>query len=131
MISSLEPVLSPHGVLRLRHASGTDALPFDDVSAPPKADTAKDKSQPHNSAAKLEQAFERGPGHGLLHLGANEIGTDLPAVLSYWRGFGTRYVAALCALPGLDEARAKAVVPVPPENDLDAMVMAVPPMLGA
>ena len=131
MISSLEPVLSRHGVLRLQHASETHALPFEDNSAPPKADASKDKSQPQNSATRLEQTFSRGAGHGLLYLGANEVGSGLPAVLSYWREFGSRYVAALCAIPGLDEKKTKSAVPVPPENDLNAMVMAVPPMLGA
>src|SRR5712672_366142 len=130
---SLEPVLSPHGVLRLQRAAQTDvdSLPLDDVSGTSKTDTSKAKSQPQNPSARLEQAFARGAGHGLLHLGANEVGSELPAVLSFWREFGSRYVAALCALPGLDEKKAKSAVPVPPENDLNAMVMAVPPMLGA
>src|SRR5712671_3271628 len=130
---SLEPVLSPHGVLRLQPAAQTDvdSLPLDDVSGTSKIDTSKAKPQPQNPSARLEQAFARGAGHGLLHLGANEVGSELPAVLSFWREFGSRYVAALCALPGLDEKKAKSAVPVPPENDLNAMVMAVPPMLGA
>ena len=58
-------------------------------------------------AGRLEQAFVRGSGHGLLYLGADEVGTALPPVLSYWREFGARYVTALCALPGLGEARRK------------------------
>ena len=57
-------------------------------------------------AGQLEQAFARGPGHGLLPLGADEVGTALPPVLSYWRDFGARYVTALCALPGLGEGAA-------------------------
>ena len=50
--------------------------------------------------ARLEKAFARGDGHGLLSLGADEPGTALPPVLSYWRDLGARYVTALCALPG-------------------------------
>jgi hypothetical protein len=45
----------------------------------------------------LAAAFERGSGHGLLLLGADEVGAALPPVLSYWREFGARYVTALCA----------------------------------
>jgi non-specific serine/threonine protein kinase len=53
--------------------------------------------------SRLEQAFVRGCGHGLLCLGADEVGTALPPVLSYWRELGARYVTALCALPGIGE----------------------------
>jgi len=38
----------------------------------------------------LRDAFERGPGHGLLWLGTGEAGTALPPVYSYWREFGAR-----------------------------------------
>jgi DNA-binding transcriptional LysR family regulator len=62
----LVPVLTPHGSLILRQAEETLAA----LSNP-----------------RLEQAFSRGPGHGLLYLGADEVGTALPPVLSYWREF--------------------------------------------
>ena len=57
-------------------------------------------------------------GHGLLSLGADEPGTGLPALFSYWREFGTRYITALCALPGIGEGTAKAPVPLPAAEDL-------------
>jgi hypothetical protein len=69
----LAPVLTPHGVLTLRRSG-------DSVSLEPER------------ASRLEKAFAKGPGHGLLCLGADEVGTVLPAVLSYWREFGSRYV---------------------------------------
>ena len=72
------PVLTPHGSLVLRP----------DADAPVLAG---------ERAARLEQAFARGAGHGLLALGADEVGTALPAVFSYWRDLGARYVSALCA----------------------------------
>ena len=86
---TLAPVLSPHGVLSLKPSHETMAA-LDSLRA-----------------GRLEQAFARGAGHGLLHLGANEVGTALPPVLSWWRELGTRYVTALCALPGLGDARRK------------------------
>ena len=73
----------------------------------------------------------KGPGHGLLCLGADEVGTVLPPVLSYWREFAGRYVTALCALPGLGEGGAKPPVPLPASRELEQMAFAVPPMAGA
>ncbi|MFO1161883.1 MAG: DEAD/DEAH box helicase [Reyranellaceae bacterium] len=110
---TMVPVLSPHGVLSLKPS-----------------DAAVLALEPTRAAA-LEKAFARGPGHGLLHLGAGEVGTALPSDLSYWRELAARYVAALCALPSLDEARRKTAVPAPAESDLDRIAAAAPPMTGA
>ena len=110
---TLAPILSPHGVLSLKPSQETMA--------------ALDSER----AGRLEQAFARGAGHGLLHLGANEVGAALPPVLSWWRELGTRYVTALCALPGLGDARRKPSVPSPPDDELDRLATGVPPMTGA
>jgi superfamily II DNA or RNA helicase len=108
----LAPVLTPHGLLTLRQADDAPALEPD-------------------RGARLEQAFIRGSGYGLLCLGADEVGTALPPVLSYWREFGARYVAALCALPGIGESGSKPRVPIPDNDELDQIAAAVPPMIGA
>jgi superfamily II DNA or RNA helicase len=108
----LTPVLSPHGSLSLRPAE-------DDIAPAPE------------HLSRIERAFSRGPGHGLLCLGADEVGAALPPVLSYWRDLGARYVTALCALPNIGDSHAKPPVPTPPDGDLDMMVAAVPPMIGA
>jgi non-specific serine/threonine protein kinase len=79
---------------------------------------------------RLRRAFERGSGHGLLQLGAGEAGTALPPVFSYWREFGSRYVAALCARPDTDAPKPKARVPAPGHAELDRLVWAAPPMMG-
>jgi superfamily II DNA or RNA helicase len=81
-------------------------------------------------AGRLQGAFERGSGHGLLWLGAAEAGTALPPVFSYWREFGVRYVTALCMLPEMEAGREKAPVPQPPDGELDWMVLGAPPMAG-
>ena len=109
---TLVPVLTPHGALVLRHDEDAVAL----EPAP---------------AARLAKAFARGDGHGLLSLGADEPGTGLPALFSYWREFGTRYITALCALPGIGEGTAKAPVPLPAAEDLTRLAGAAPPMTGA
>jgi superfamily II DNA or RNA helicase len=111
-MAALVPILSPHGVLNFKPSDETMVL-----------DPAR--------GARIEEAFARGAGHGLLHLGADEIGDSLPPLLAYWRELGTRYVTALCALPGLDEASIKPAVPAPAEAELNKLAAAVPPMIGA
>ena len=108
----LAPVLTPHGSLVLRHTDEMLGLESEQNS-------------------RLREAFLRGPGHGLLCLGACEVETALPPVLSFWREFGARYVTALCALPDIGERVSKPPVPVPVDGDLDKMAAAVPPMTGA
>ncbi|MEO8597831.1 MAG: DEAD/DEAH box helicase [Candidatus Solibacter sp.] len=77
-------------------------------------------------AERLERAFERGAGHGLLLLGAGEAGTPLPPVLSYWREFGVRYVTALCTQ---QDGGTHATPPA--DSELDQLALAAPPMRGA
>src|SRR5882672_773377 len=108
----LAPVLTPHGLLTVRPSEEAPELEPD-------------------LGLRLEQAFARGSGHGLLWLGANEVGTALPGELSYWRELGTRYVTALCALPGIGAGGSKPPVPVPADGELDRIAAAVPPMTGA
>ena len=108
----LAPVLTPHGLLILRQTDEALALEPD-------------------RALRLEKAFGRGAGHGLLCLGIDEVGTTLPPVLSYWREFAARYVTALCALPGIGEGGGKAPVHIPTDGELDMTAAAVPPMAGA
>ena len=109
---TLAPVLTPRGLLILRQTEETLA-----------------SESERNS--RLQKAFLRGPGHGLLCLGANEVGTALPPVLSYWRAFGSRYVTTLCALSDIGERVTKPPIPVPANGELDNIAATVPPMMGA
>ena len=88
-MQALAPVLSPHGVLTLKPSDETSTLDPD-------------------RGVRIAEAFVRGSGHGLLCLGVDEVGTTLPPSLAYWRELGTRYVTALCALPGLGRSRDEA-----------------------
>ncbi len=101
----LVPLLTPHGHLRL----------VPDSDAPP---------LPATLAQRLSDAFARGSGHGLLHLGAAEVGSILPPVWAWWREFAARYVTALCATP---ESNA---VATPNDQALDALIADAPPMTG-
>ena len=106
--NSPAPFLTPHGHLLFAPAA----------DAPVLAEALQ---------ARLMQAFERGTGHALLQLGANEVGTALPPALGYWRDFAARYVTALCAEP---ELTAVHIAP-PPRQALDALAGEAPPMAGA
>ena len=136
----LEPVLTPRGHLLLGETAGVPGLDED-------------------VAARLVEAFARGPGDGLLQLGAGEVSTPLPPAFAYWRDFATQFVTAICSHPeapatGVRDEQAFAAgqvtirtrsaerraappgtlpprLPLPPDTVLDAIVAAAPPMTGA
>ncbi|HMJ60490.1 MAG TPA: DEAD/DEAH box helicase [Bryobacteraceae bacterium] len=104
--------LTPHGRLVLTHDAGAAGLDS-------------------RLQDRLQQAFERGSGHGLLLLGADEAGTALPPVHSYWREFGARYVTAICAQQDGDAAGEGARIAAPSVDELERLALAAPPMIGA
>jgi hypothetical protein len=108
----LAPCLTPHG--RLVLSASPDAPALDP-----------------ESAARLEPAFARGSGHGLLHLAGAEIGRALPPVFSYWREFAARYLTGICTRPDGAEGDARAGVPAPAEGELHQIAWAAPAMTGA
>lgn len=108
----LAPILTPHGRLTLGQVNDAPTL---DPSL----------------AQRLQDAFARGSGHALLQLGASEVGTALPPVFSYWREFGSRYVTALCTRFDAEARHPKVHVPVPPNEELEPLASAAPPMVGA
>ena len=79
---------------------------------------------------RILDAFNAGRGHGVLHLGAGEPGTDLHPTLSYWRDIGRSFVARVCgALDPTDPT--SLVIPTPDPDEIAAFCEAVPPMRGA
>ena len=104
----LQPLLTPQGHLRLIADSESAALPAE-------------------LQQRLARSFADGAGHGLLQLGAAEVGTVLPPVFAWWRDFAARYVAALCATPEGEDFDIHA----PDEASLEALIADVPPMSGA
>ena len=104
----LAPLLTPQGHLLLAPDPDESALP----------------AELH---ARLSDAFARGAGHGLLHLGAAEVASALPPALAWWRDFAARYVTLLCSTP----QDADIAVAVPDEQVLRALVADAPPMRGA
>ncbi len=83
----------------------------------------------------MEEAFDRGGGQGLLHLGATKISHSLPPTPAWWRAFAARYITALC-LHATDVSEPGSLtsipeIPAPDENDLDALVLSAPIMTGS
>jgi non-specific serine/threonine protein kinase len=92
---------------------------------------APDASEIEPAVAKrIEQAFARGSGAGMLHLGAAEIATSLPPSVAWFREIGRRFVTALCALPDVEELKARATIPAP-EAELLELLASAPPFLGS
>jgi non-specific serine/threonine protein kinase len=78
-------------------------------------------------AERLAVAFARGAGHALLHLGAVEVASALPAPWAFWRDFAVRFVTALAATPEAGEIDVNA----PDELAMHTLCMDAPPMTGA
>ena len=80
-------------------------------------------------ARRMQSAFARGAGHGLLWLGAAEVATALPPALSYFRELGRRHVTAICARPDVEERSSE--IPAPDPAELEQLARAAPAMPGA
>lgn len=107
-------MLTPHGHLVLARAGEARTLPG-------------------NLRDRLETAFERGVGHGLLELGIREVGTALPSDLAYWRDFAGRYVTTLCtSAEAASDASpaAPGAMATPPSEMLAELASTAPPMPG-
>jgi len=101
--------LTPHGHLVLEESA--DAAELDE-----------------RTVSRLAGEFARGSGHGLLRLGAAELGQALPPLFLWWRGFASRYVGALCL-----QSSGTGVPDIEPpgESDLASLVLTAPMMTGA
>ncbi len=140
--TGLTLALTPRGHLLLARDDGA-------ASAPEAASATEELTQ------QITQAFTRGSGHGLLQLGARNVGQALPPVLAWWRDLGARYVTAVChatpaaaqaavpdaadhtlplapALPAHQTHQAHPpLAPVPAAAEFAALIADAPPMSGA
>ena len=60
--------------------------------------------------SRLARAFERGPGHALLDLGAIELDAALAPDLAFLRDVGRAFVTRLRGVPELEERRERVEV---------------------
>lgn len=79
--------------------------------------------------ARLARAFERGPGHALLDLGATELDAPLSPALAFLRDLGRAFVTRLCSVPDLEERREKVQIDCPADERV-RLAAAVPPVDG-
>jgi SNF2 family DNA or RNA helicase len=75
----------------------------------------------------IQSAFATGSAEGLLFLGLHEGSTELPADLSYWLKLSQHYFSHLCALP---ESTHEPINLPPPREELTALCLSAPPMVG-
>jgi non-specific serine/threonine protein kinase len=80
--------------------------------------------------SRVLAAFARGPGHGLLDLGARELEAGLAPPLAFLREIGRTFASRLCAAPDLEERRERVEIECPVEERA-RLAGAVPPMPGA
>ena len=110
--TSLELAVSPTGRLHLEACPGETA---------PLAPAL---------VARIGNAFKRGVGHGLLHLGASELANALPPSLAFGREFAHLFMTRLCAMSDLVNQWMTLEIAVP-EAELALLLVSAPPMMGA
>ncbi|WP_265654548.1 DEAD/DEAH box helicase [Verminephrobacter aporrectodeae] len=79
---------------------------------------------------RIAKAFARSGAHGLLQLGALELGSPLPPALAFGREFAHLFMARFTSVAALPEQWATLVLPAP-STELQELATAVPPMTGA
>ena len=107
--------LTPHGRLLVENQ--------DDASDIPEA-----------SSTRLNEAFERGSGYGLVWLGVVGVGQALPPGFAWWRDFAARYIGSLCLQASdfeFDTTRALPDVVAPTEAEIASLILTAPMMVGA
>jgi non-specific serine/threonine protein kinase len=85
---------------------------------------------PEASRQRIEQAFSVGSGHGLLDLGIREVGTVLPPAFDFWRRLASKFIAAVCSIPDLEDSKAGWSVASPSVTELSFFAFTAPPMMG-
>jgi len=84
------------------------------------------------AAQRILDAFRAGRGHGVLQLGAGELGRDLHPTLSYWREIGQALIGRVCgAFDAADPTHQESLVPDVAPDEIEAFLQSAPPMRGA
>ncbi len=82
---------------------------------------------------KLNEAFGRGSGHGLLFLDVAPASLFEDSAFAYWRYFARLYLSLFSHTPDLDnlEAVTSPIKITLPDSDIATMLLTIPPMKGA
>ncbi len=95
-----------------------------------RVDSPDGPAQPAAVASRIERAFSKGQGAGLMHLATTEATTALPPGLTFARDFAQRYVTRLCHLGDAPPNAPGVLVELPSEAELEALRLAAPPIRG-
>jgi superfamily II DNA or RNA helicase len=114
-VAPLRVVVTPSGALVVDTEPPRQAAAADGLSA--------------LARARVGEAFARGPGHGMLDLGTTELDSALSPPLAFLREIGRTFITRLCAVPELEERRARVEVTCPPD-ERSRLAALVPPMPG-
>ena len=95
-----------------------------------KAESPDAPALPSAAASRIERAFSHGQGAGLVQLATSEITTALTPGLTFARDFAQRYVTRLCHLGDAQPDAPGVLVDLPPEEELEALRLAAPPIKG-
>ena len=107
----LTAAVSPHGHLLLEHGADEGASTGEALEK------------------RLLSAYVRSAAALVLHLGASELGAELPAPLAFFREIGRLFVTRLARLPQVEERRAELSI-APPREELALLAGSAPPMKG-
>ena len=93
-------------------------------------DSPDAQAVPAAVAARIERSFAQGQGAGLVHLASSEVTSALPPGLTFAREFAQRYLTRLCHLGDALPNAPGVLVELPPEEELEALRLAAPPIRG-
>jgi superfamily II DNA or RNA helicase len=85
---------------------------------------------PARLAERLEDAFARGTGHGLLHLAAEAPAEAVGPLFAFWRELGKHFLTRLCGLLDLDDAVRDGLDLELENGEIEQLLAAAPPMQG-
>jgi hypothetical protein len=106
--------LTPSGCIDVRRGLAEEGPP---ISAP--------------AAKRILESFQTARGHGVLQLGAGELGRELHPTLSYWREIGQVFIARVCGtLDPTDPIHQDFVVPEVTAEEIEDFLQSAPPMRG-
>ncbi len=112
-VVTLELYITSQGGLRVEADShGTSAVPVS------------------GALTKIERAFSRGEGTGLLDLATVDLKEELPPSLAFARAFAQRYFTQLCHLAGPEISLDTALLAPPDDGELGAIALSAPPLKG-
>ncbi|HEY1683978.1 MAG TPA: hypothetical protein VGG19_04395 [Tepidisphaeraceae bacterium] len=84
----------------------------------------------HTGLEPIGQKFSESQAAGLLFLATSQLQRNLPEEFAFARDFGCLYLTRLCHMPAGKGVGDPVAIPAPGDEELNALVLAAPPMRG-